>query len=191
MRSSTHTDADDFGERYVVRRDRVDAAYDRMWTLTAQRHSAAEMRAAAARLSEAVRVATAAVLNELKAGAPAADRPRRRWRRRKVSNAPSPAERPWSAELMRLTGIEVWLRRTTLDDPGVHVPMTVRVGNYAALGPHIAGLGFDSGDARLGEPRIGVDLQAVLDRTDRPPPTAASAVPAAAHSGAVAAPRAA
>jgi hypothetical protein len=71
----------------------------------------------------------------------------------------------WSAELMRLTQIGVWLRRTTLDDPGVHVPATVLVANYAATGPHIPGLEFEAeDDVRSREPRIGVDLQRIVDR---------------------------
>jgi hypothetical protein len=64
----------------------------------------------------------------------------------------------------------------------VHLPTTVRVGTYAANGPHIAGLGFSAGDlAELHEPRIGVDLPAVIDAVEGQDPVTsacAAGVPA-------------
>lgn len=163
MRSSdrdmrrTNPGAEAFQRLYAVHRDRVDAAHERMRKVSADRHRPADARQAAAELTVALRDATAA-----------------------VHALEPPAVRPWSAELVRLAEIGVWLRRTTLDDLGVHIPTVVRVGSYAANGPRIAGLAFGAADSvRLREPRIGVDLQATVDNNDRQPaPAPAPSAPA-------------
>lgn len=118
-----------------------------------------------------MRDATAITTRELQAAVPTEPPPRRRLRRRQASRALPPARGAWAAELVRLRQIGVWLRRITLDDLGTHVPTTVRVASRAATGPHIAGLEFEPADrtAGLHEPRIGVDLQAVVDGADRGP----------------------
>jgi hypothetical protein len=153
---------------YAAHRDRVAAATDRMRELCARRHTPAEARPAATALTVALRDATAVVVHALRlAGPPAPLRPRRRWRRPTANRTAPPAVRQWSAELLRLSEIGVWLRRTTLDDPGVHVPTVVRVANYAATFPHVAGLGFGADDdTQASTPHIGVDLQATIDNID-------------------------
>ena len=80
----------------------------------------------------------------------------------------------------RLAEIGVWLRRTTLDDIGVRLPMTVRVPDYAATGPHIAGMDFGNQPAASpGGPHIGIDFAAAID-TVAPSPAAAGAAATAA-----------
>jgi hypothetical protein len=165
---------------YAAHRDRVAAAADRMPELRARRHTPAEARRAATALTVALRDATAVVVHALQlSGSPAPLRPRPRWRRPTANRTAPPAVRQWSAELLRLSEIGVWLRRTTLDDPGVHVPTVVRVGNYAATFPHVAGLGFGADDdTQASAPHIGVDLQAAVDNIDRrQAPSSASAAP--------------
>jgi hypothetical protein len=167
---------------YAAHRDRVDAAADRMRELCARQHTPAAARHAAVALTVALCDATTVVMHALQlAGRPAPSRPRRRWRRPTANRAAPPAVRQWSAELLRLSEIEVWLRRTTLDDLGVHVPTVVRVANYAAKLPHTAGLGFGADDdAHLDAPHIGVDLQAGIDSVDRRPVSAPAVPPRAA-----------
>ncbi len=159
----THHDPTD---SYETLRARVDAAHSQMRDLVAISHVPAQARAAATELTAALRAATDLASRNLQAAALAVQPPRHRLGRRKADRSVPPAVRPWSAELVRLAEIGVWLRRTTLDDPGVHLPMTVRVANYAAKGPHIAGLDFGNQAAEsAGEPRIGIDLAATLDAT--------------------------
>lgn len=168
---------------YAAHRACVDHAYQRLQTILAGRHGPVQERQAAVELTAALREATTTAAQLLWQTQTPAAPPHGRWRHRHVRRVASPAVARWSSELVRLSQIGVWLRRTTLDDLGVHVPSTIRVGNYAANGPHIAGLGFSAGDfAEVHEPRIGVDLPAIVDGADRQtattlPPTVAS-VPA-------------
>lgn len=153
-------------ERYRTERRRVDDAYRRTLGDTCVPRCPAEARTAAEELSRALRAATATVSRALQAVAPPAGSARRRGRRRKATRTVPPAVRFWSNELVRLAEIDVWLRRETLDEIGVHVPGAVRVGSRAATGPHIAGLVADPDDlvaARLHQPWIGVDLQGIVD----------------------------
>jgi hypothetical protein len=109
-----------------------------MREIAGRRHAPAEARQAAAELAEALRIATAA--------------------------AAASARGRWTRELAQLDEIQVWLRRTRLDDLGVQLPTTVRVGSYAATGPQIAGMTGGPADlAELPVPRIGIDLAAVVD----------------------------
>jgi hypothetical protein len=90
----------------------------------------------------------------------------RRWGRRTAVRTVSPDVDRWSVELVRLSEIQVWLRRTTLDDLGVHIPTVVRVASRAASGPHIAGMvmGADEPvESSLRDGRIGVALLDVVD----------------------------
>lgn len=158
---------------YAAHRLKVDDTARTMRAIVDRMNRPAEERAAAQQLTLALRDATAAVVRALHVIDDTLPAPRPR---RHVSRAPVEATRPWSTELLRLTDIEVWLRRTTMDHLGVHIPTTVRVGSRAASGPHIAGLEFEPDDlvaATLHEPRIGVDLVAVVDAVGAPPPPAA------------------
>lgn len=133
-------------------------------------------------LAAALRQATATVARALRITEPPPPPStwHRRWRRPRATRC----ARPWSVELVRLTDIGVWLRRSTLEDPGVRVPTTVRVGSRAANGPHIAGMVFEPDDLvapTLREPRIGVDLQAIIERAgtrSAATPAETAAVPA-------------
>lgn len=168
---------------YAVLRARVDAAHQWTRTVVAGRHAPAEARAAAAELTAALGEATAVVSRAL-AGVRTAPPRRLRMGRRTAVRTVSTATAQWSAELVRLSAIAVWLRRTTLDDLGVHIPTTVHVDNYAATGPHIAGMGFGADAVPTpGGPRIGVDLPSIIDDARQPaaqPPRAASPITAAA-----------
>jgi len=163
---------------FVAERARVDAAHTRMRALATAPHAPAEARVAAQELTEALRQATATVARALRLFEPVL--PARHWlpRRRLATRSVSADMASWSAELVRLTHIGVWLRRATLDDLGVHVPTAVRVGSRAANGPHIAGMVADPDDLvadTMHEPRIGVDLQAIVDgRANLHAPTAAA-----------------
>jgi hypothetical protein len=151
---------------YVAERAHVDAAHTKMRALAAAPHAPAEARLAAQELTDALRQATTTILCVLRLLEPASPA-RHRLPRRRLATRSVPADMAaWSAELLRLTQIGVWLRRTTLDELGVHVPTSVRVGSRAANGPHIAGMIADPDDLvgdTMHEPRIGVDLQAVVD----------------------------
>jgi hypothetical protein len=161
---------------YARHRVAVDEAARTMRAIADRMNRPAGERAAAQQLTLVLRDATAAVVLALRVidDTLPATRPRRH-----VSRAPVEATRPRSTELLRLTDIEVWLRRTTMD-LGVQIPTTVRVGSRAASGPHIAGVEFEPGDlvaATLPEPRIGVDLAAVVDAVGSPPaPPAAESI---------------
>lgn len=150
---------------YGATQARVEAAYQRMREIEATRHAPTDARTASDELAAALREATATTslaLRLLDARAPA---PHHRMHHHpKAIRSVPPDVAAWSAELVRLTQIGVWLRRTTLDDPGVHVPTTVRVANYDATGPHIPGVDFGNQAAadRPG-PRIGIDLSATVD----------------------------
>lgn len=157
-------------------RARVDAAHQWMRTVVAGRHTPAEARTAAAELTVALCEATATATQALTSADPTPPRRGRICHRKAVRTVP-PVTARWSAELVRLSQIAVWLRRTTLDDLGVHIPTTVRVDNYAAVGPHIAGMGFGADTVRApGESRIGVDLPSIIDAgrppAAQPPPSA-------------------
>lgn len=158
--------------RYTGERARVDTAYQRMLAITAVRHTPADARQAAADLAAAIRTATTTATEALRLVAPVAPLPpRRRLRRhRRASRGASTPVGAWSVELVRLSQIAVWLRRETLDDLGVHIPTVVRVSSLAALGPRIPGMGAEPagpvGAATVDEPRIGVDLAAIIDRIE-------------------------
>ena len=151
--------------RYDATQARVEAAYRRMREIEADRHAPADARTASDELAATLREATATAslaLRLLDARAPA---PHQRLHRHpKALRSVPPDVAAWSAELMRLTQIGVWLRRTTLDDHGVHVPTTVRVANYAATGPHIPGVDFgNQATVDRHDPQIGIDLPAAVD----------------------------
>lgn len=156
--------------RYDAEKRRVDEARRRMLRLTAAPHRAAEVRAAADELTRALRGATALANRALQEAGTTAAAPSRLSglcrRHRKATRTVPPAIGFWTAELLRLADVQVWLRRETLDDLGVHLPAAVRVGSRAANGPRIAGLVAEPDDlvaATLHQPCIGVDLQATVD----------------------------
>ncbi len=145
---------------YQVHRLRVEAARERMRLVVARPHPPAVARLAAAELEAALAQARQAVLESLRAAEAATSADARR------RTPPSGDRRRWIAELVRLASVDQWLRRVTLDDPGVRFATTVRVGSRAASGPHVAGLEAEPRDlvaATLHEPRIGVDLRALVD----------------------------
>lgn len=166
--------------RYAPRRAEVDAAYRRMRELGSVPHSPAEARRAATELETVLREATATAGQALRSDPPQPPlRSVRARRRRGVSLAVPATVIAWTAELVRLSEIGVWLRRSTLDELGVHVPYTVRVGSRAATGPHIPGLVFEPDDlvaATIHQPRIGAPLQEIIDGVGR----RAAALPSAA-----------
>lgn len=146
---------------YRRRRDRVDAAHVRLSAVSDRPHVPAAARAAAQELTAALDDATAFAVAALR-HAERTTGPRSR----RTRDVPHTEVRRWTAELVRLAAIEQWLRRVTLDDPGVRFASTVRVGSRAANGPHVAGLEAeprDLVDATLHAPRIGVDLRALVD----------------------------
>lgn len=151
---------------YKTTRSRVDASERRLRAVIAASYGPAAVREAAKELADALRDASAIVvwtLRELRQEAP---REGRRRRRRKATRAAPTEIARWSAELMRLSEIRVWLRRTTLDQPGVHVPATVQVSSRAATGPHSAGMMAEPDNVvafPAGGPRIGVDVGAIVD----------------------------
>jgi len=180
MKRHEHDDIDGvlsaLDQDYTAHRVKVDDTAGAMRAIVERMHRPAEERAAAQQLTLVLRDATAAVVRALHVIEVTLPAPRPR---RHVSRAPVEATRPWSTELLRLTDIEVWLRRTTMDDLGVQIPTTVRVGSRAATGPHTAGLQFEPDDlvaATLHDPRIGVDLTAVIDAAGAPPPPAAKSI---------------
>lgn len=152
-------------EGYDATRAWVEEAHRRMRALDSARHAPADARAAADELAGALRMATLTVMSALHLLDSSAPVPRHGQHRRLKATRSVPSDvAAWEAELVRLTQIGVWLRRTTLDDPGIHVPATVRVADYAAIGPHIPGLGCATDKAvHVHDRRIGVDLQAVID----------------------------
>jgi hypothetical protein len=163
---TTHTLAD-FTTRYAADEAVVNACYRQMCAITTRRHAPAEARQAGTRLEAALRAATATATEALPLAAQAEPRQGRlRRHHRRSRDAPPAAGRVWSAELVRLSRIGVWLRRETLDDLGVHVPTVVRVSSLAAIGPHIAGMGAAPAVPRPAvaeTARIGVDLAAEID----------------------------
>ncbi|HWB65781.1 MAG TPA: hypothetical protein VG708_03005 [Mycobacteriales bacterium] len=152
---------------YAAEHARVDVTYQAMRELMSAPHPAPQAQQAARDLTLALRAATEAVARRLQA-VTSAPTPvaRHRWQRRRSDRVVSAETRAWSAELVRLAEIGVWLRRATLDDLAVHVPTIVRVANYAATGPHIAGMGFGA-HSTAGERCIGVDLTAIVDAAGR------------------------
>jgi hypothetical protein len=155
----------DIVDGYAAARRRVDDAYRRMQQVEAAGHTPADARAAAYALTAALREATAAVtaaLRRLDSRPPAARH--RLDRRPTATRSDSPDVAALSAELVRLAQIGWWLRRTTLDDPGVHVPTTLRVASYAATSPDVAGLDCEPElDRNAPERLIGVDLTTAVD----------------------------
>jgi hypothetical protein len=156
---------------YGQRRLRVASAYQKMQAIAVGIHQPAEARQCAADLASAIGDATATASQALgMLRQPVASR--RRWRRHKaVRTVPSDVRR-WSVELLRLTEIDEWLRRTTLDDLGVHLPTVVRVASRAASGPHIAGMvmGADEPvESILRDGRIGIALLDVVDGSQSHP----------------------
>ena len=156
---------DALASRYEQRRLRVNRAYQQMQATAVSGHPPAVARRCSAELASALRDATATASQILGVLRPVASS--RLRRRRKAVRTVPPDVRQWSVELVRLSEIDVWLRRTTLDDLGVHVPTTVRVASRAATGPHIAGMVMGDeepvGSIRR-DGRIGVALLNVIDR---------------------------
>jgi hypothetical protein len=155
---------------FEQRRLRVDRAYQRMQAAV-NGHQPAEVRRCAADLGSALSDAVATASQALGTLPPPVASPRR-WRRRTAVRTVSSDVHRWSVELVRLSEMHVWLRRTTLDDLGVHVPTVVRVASRAASGPHIAGMvmGADEPvESILREGRIGVALRDVVDGHDPRP----------------------
>lgn len=154
---------------YDAQRDRVDAARRRMQAIAAVNHPPAQARAAARELTTALRDATATAARALQAASLASPpQPHGHLVHHHADRSVPAPVRAWSAELVRLAETGAWLRRTVLDDIGVQLPDAVRVANYAAKGPHIAGLDFgnQAAESRRG-PRIGIDLVATVDGVDR------------------------
>ncbi len=146
---------------YRPQRARVDSAYQRVHAAAVAPHPPAQARDAARDLAVALREATATATRALEAvGATTAHRPRHQLRRGRADRTVPAAVHHWSVELVRLAEIDIWLRRTTLDDLGVHVPVAVQIANYAASGPHVAGLGFAGAAVAQS---IGIDLTATID----------------------------
>ena len=150
---------------YRVQRARVDTSYQRVREIVARSHRPLQVRDAARELTLALRAATATATRALQevSAATAHPSPRHRPGRRRADRRVPGDVRRWSAELVRLAEIAVWLRRTTLDEPGVHIPTTVRVASYAATGPHVPGLGFGGDVDAQSQARIGIDLAATID----------------------------
>jgi len=177
----------DLTTRYAADEAFVDACYRQMCTIMARGHAPAEARQAATRLAAALRDATATATKALRLLEPTAPRQGRPRRHRRGPCDVPPLVRAWSAELVRLSRIGVWLRRETLDDLGVHVPTVVRVNSLAAIGPRIAGMGAEPaapGGRGSEEAWIGVDLAAVIDRArtdDGASPANAAAEPSPAR----------
>lgn len=169
MDTTTRDDKADLAELtrgYGAERSRVDAAYRRMRAITAVPHAPAQAREAARELTVALSTATATATRTLQAAALTLP-PRRHLARRQADRSVPAAVRPWSAELVRLAAIGSWLRRVTLDDTGVQLPIARQVADYAAKGPHIAGLDFGNQAVEPpGGPRIGIDLRATIDATN-------------------------
>jgi hypothetical protein len=159
---------------------RVRREHQQMQTLVRRPHSPAAAREQAHELTLALQQATQSAVTALRLIERTQGPKHGKGQRRRAARALSAAIQPWSSELMRLSEIEVWLRRTTMDDLGVAVPITVRVGSYAATGPHVPGLGFGSDDVDPAhEPRIGISLREVIDGVDTPPdPVRPAALPA-------------
>jgi hypothetical protein len=148
---------------YEAARSHVDVAHLRMRGIAASAHAPAQAREAARELTTALSGATEIATQALHAAARIGPAPAHR---RHADRAVPMAVRPWAAELVRLAEIGVWLRRTTLDDDGVHLPRTVRVSDYAAKGPHIAGIDFGNQPAASPDgPRIGIDFALAIDST--------------------------
>jgi hypothetical protein len=149
---------------------RVRREHEQMQTLVSRPHSPAAAREQAQKLSLALHQATQTAATALRLIEDTSVATQGKRRQRRAAGAVSAAIQPWSSELMQLSEIEVWLRRTTMDDLGVAVPITVRVGSYAATGPRIPGLGFGSNDVDpTHEPRIGIVLRDVIDGVATPP----------------------
>ena len=171
MQDDTYPGIDELTTVYRQQRQRVDAAMQRMVEITAplRPHAPAEARATASELTEELRRATTTVSRILHLLQPQPPPPRRLRRRRKASRSVPADYAAWSAELVRLTEIGEWLRFTTLDYPGIHVPATVEVVGLAATGPDVAGLTTERADLVTSgstETRVGVDLRAVVDAHD-------------------------
>jgi hypothetical protein len=142
-----------------------------MRVITAMTHPPALAREAAHELSTALRDATETATRALQtASLPSPPRPHRHLVRHHADRSVPAPVRAWSAELVRLAETGVWLRRTVLDDIGVQLPDAVRVANYAAKGPHLAGLDFGNQSADQHR-RIGIDLVATVDAVGRSRPT--------------------
>lgn len=170
-----------FDSSYTEQRDRVDAAYRRMREVEFAAHPPAQARQAAEELVAALAAAAGTVAHRLEPTTQAETVPiwRRLGRRKAVRTVPRSVQ-AWLTEFVRLAEIGVWLRRVTADEPGVLIPTVVRVGSRAATGPHVAGLVAEPQsliDATLHEPRIGRDLQAIVDGVHQPtrPPASAGA----------------
>ena len=150
---------------YETARTRVHTAYRKMRTLMRPNYAPPDVRAAAAELAEAVRDATAIAVRYLRRLQEEAPQTGRGRRHRKATRAVPTEFAAWSAELFRLTQISVWLRGTTLDQPGVHIPTTVKFSGDAGDGadrvleePSKLSTSGPS-EARIG----GVDLRAIVD----------------------------
>ncbi|MHB2022784.1 MAG: hypothetical protein ACYCO3_05580 [Mycobacteriales bacterium] len=148
---------------YRAARASVDDARGRLSAVLTDRHSSAAVRAAASDLAVALSAAVAVVRSRLQCAQAC---PARQGHRRGHPREVQPRVSAWSGELVRLSEIAVWLRLVTIDEPGVRAPSVVRIGSRAALAPHVAGLVFEPDDlvgSTLHQPRIGVDLEAVID----------------------------
>ena len=182
MRTKAHNGQgvalEELAHGYAAARHRVDVAHLRMRGIAGTPHAPAQAREAAGELTAALDAATEIANRALRAAA-ACTKPAPSRRRHADRSVPV-AVRPWSAELVRLAEIGVWLRRTTLDDIGVRLPMTVRVPDYAATGPHIAGMDFGNQPAASpGGPHIGIDFAAAIDTVAPSPAVAGAAATAA------------
>lgn len=152
---------------YNAERRTLDDAECRLRAIIAVRHAPSQARAAVRDLTAALVGATTTATRALEAAAITVSPPRHHPAHPKADRSVPAAVRAWSAELVRLAELGAWARRTALDDTGVVLPKAVRVSNYAAKGPHIAGMDFGNQPAdEPGGPRIGIDLMAAVDVID-------------------------
>jgi hypothetical protein len=105
---------------YQRRLLQVDHAYQKLQAALISGHEPALTRQLSVELASALREATAVASRALALLQPQAAAPGR-WRRPKATRTVSADTRRWSVELVRLSRMTVWLRRTTLDELGVHV----------------------------------------------------------------------
>ena len=114
----------------------VHHAYQKVQAAITSGHDPAVTRRCSRELASALREATATAsqaIAMLRVPTAASGR----WRRHKVTRTVSPEIRRWSVELVRLSQIAVWLRRTTLDELGVHLAAVTPSPTWMAAPPHV------------------------------------------------------
>jgi hypothetical protein len=121
---------------YQQRLLQVEHAYQNMLAAVASGNDPAVTRRCSGELASALREAAttasrALALLRVPAAAPTGRR------RHKATRTVSPEIRRWSVELVRLSRIAVWLRRTTLDELGVHLAAVTSSPKWMAATPHV------------------------------------------------------